>query len=139
MRTTRLFLSWYFALLALIFLRGTFGKDFHSFPPTDTPGRVLSLIVEELFCLATAFIFGFAWWVGRRDKASARKWGIAASLLDLLISVAVRVFYYFHWGWLPFMDAERISVIPTLLGIVGLTAFVPRHSKESIDRPLAGK
>ena len=120
-------------MLSLIFLRGTFTKDLHSFRSVDTPRKLINLIILELFCVVIAATFGIAWWKVWRDKVSARWWGLAASLLNLLISVGAAVLAYFFWGWHSFVDAGCALAVPAIIGVVGIVIFTLSSSVGGID------
>jgi hypothetical protein len=124
MRIFRILLSFYFAILSMAFIRGTF---------RDAPGTVHSQVVsqfppmsltEKAVLLVLAAIFGVAWWTVWREKASARRWAIAASLLNLLICIGIPLLYYYIWGLSAFWQVERVFGILSAIGIAGLVVFL---------------
>lgn len=124
MRIFRYLLSLCFGILAMVFLRGTFG---------DAPGTVHSQVVsqqrpmsltETAVLIGLAVVFGVAWWTILREKASAGGWAIAASVLNLLICIGVPLLYCRTGNLSAFWQLERVFGIPTAIGIAGLVVYL---------------
>jgi hypothetical protein len=74
-----------------------------------------SLIVPAVFVLQ-AYIFGMAWWTVWKDKTSAKNWGIAASLINIL---SILWLHLRHSRSLSSREWELLAI-----GIVALIAFL---------------
>jgi hypothetical protein len=75
-------------------------------------GAVLLLLLLDLLPAA-------AWWTIKKGKPSARRWAIAASILNLLMGASgIRV-----WMKMPHMHTWIIYIFYGITGILGLIAF----------------
>jgi hypothetical protein len=80
-----------------------------------------NLLVFALFEAVVAAITGTAWWTILKGEPSARGWGIAASLMHILIflrPIILGIVWWHHAGAL-------------VIGIVGLVNFLPRHEQRN--------
>ena len=121
MRVPRLIFSWYLRIVAALFL--------------GLLGRVLFLeafqlsrrVLEGIVLVTLMIIFGIAGWVARRESESAkvkgRFWTILASLLSLCLSLGIPLLISLEAGW-GFWYLQIAFGLPTLIGIVGLIAFL---------------
>lgn len=71
------------------------------------------------YSLLLASIFGVAWWDIWKQRPSAKWWGIAASLLLILI-----FFRQFIYGARPVWYLQGTSLLVALVGIGGLVVFL---------------
>jgi hypothetical protein len=78
---------------------------------------LLTLLVPTLFSVL-AIVFGLAWWTIWKVRPSARGWGIAASLINVLVSL-VPLALSSHTVW-------RCSGATLPIGIAGLIAYTRR-------------
>jgi hypothetical protein len=108
-------LSWCFCWVFMVLL-GVAAKTVLNFGHRQVSARALPLAAALLIA---SLVFAGAWWTVWKRKASAKIWGILASLLSLLaalpmlyfgVNVFLRTFLGFFWP-------------STVLGIVGLIAF----------------
>jgi chromate transport protein ChrA len=122
MQSLRKVISWCFAvesLLVLVFLwRGPFTayRQRGSIP-------VGGALLASFFLIVIAIIFAAAWWIVWKERPSANRWGIAASLSYLLIFLQPHVF--------PSQLFPRRNVMGHMgalfLGIAGLLIFFRRE------------
>ena len=75
--------------------------------------------VGLIFSMAVAAICGAAWWTTWKGRLSARTWGIAGSIMCLLIFLRQFV--------VPSPLSWDYQVPPLLIGILGLKAFLGRR------------
>jgi hypothetical protein len=133
MQDLRKFLAWIFAVTSLLCLWTSFW-----FVPriihlhyVFSPLRGLLVAAAAALFPILATIYGVAWWAVWKEKASARGWGIAASLIHVLISLSLIV--------LPLHPVTSCTWPVLATGIFGLVVFLSRyephdssHSGESI-------
>src|ERR1019366_260656 len=123
MRAVRLSFAWCFALAAIASLWMT---------ATLLHGTASTSMVRELIVaapLALAAIFGVAWWTVLTNKASARKWAIAASVVPILLSLFAITYLHLANLLLPLWSA-------VVIGYAGLAVFARRDSiKPATPRP----
>jgi len=82
----------------------------------------LQIQIISAFFPVLAIIFGVAWWTVWKQKNSAKGWGIAASLIYVLLSLWEIVFSKRPWN----------SFLGTLaVGLVGLIVFLWPYEKEA--------
>jgi len=89
-------------------------------PSAFAPHRQLlaNLLVLTLFTVQ-ATVFGTAWWTVWKGKPSARGWGIAASVINILISLPI---IYLS------RSVRGIGVV-LAIGVAGLVAFWRRYEE----------
>jgi Peptidase family M50 len=113
MRTLQKYLGWIFGFTALLCLQITF-------LPVLTFQRQGTLLTRGHLLVAVVFtglaaVFGMAWWTGFKRKRAAKGWGIAASVINVLVSV------------IPAMFVSRFPSgefgILLAIGVAGLVAF----------------
>jgi len=80
-----------------------------------------NLLIFVLFEAVVAAITGTAWWSILKGEPSARGWGIAASLMYILIFLRPIIFPW-GTGWLHHVGA-------LVIGIVGLVNFLLRYEQ----------
>jgi hypothetical protein len=81
-----------------------------------------NLAGAALFSLV-AINSGMAWWSVWKQKASARRWALAASSWNVLLGAPL--FYYWLYGWSGYRQLFLGWLwFPTVVGIVGLAAFL---------------
>ena len=121
MRFFRIVLSLYFVSLFTFFVISTFWVIPRLIHSQAEPDRIL--LPMDLACAVLTVVFGMACWILMRSRASGRGWVIAASLLNLAISIGVPLFYVRVRGASDLWILERIFLIPSAFGIAGLFAF----------------
>ena len=87
MHTLRKNLCWIFALAAFVYLQIALSSILRSI---HRPYAFLSLrnLLVPALSTALAVVFGMAWWTVWKGRPSARGWGIAASLINILASLS---------------------------------------------------
>ena len=134
MRTLRRMVSWCFLVEAILCL-GWAAWSLHSLIFTrDTAGSY----AQEFVALSFIGVFAVAAWALRREELARKGWVIAASVLNLLLSLAPPLFY----GWLLFegirlrpgifMHAGRPIVMLIVLGVLGLIVLPRERSAAKV-------
>ena len=112
----RKFMAWLFAIACV----GNSVAFSRSLPVALTHHYSLSfiqrLLYAPIFPAIVAIICGTAWWTGWKEKRSARGWGIAASVMYLVIFI--RQFL------IPLQPVTGRHVGALLFGIVGIYVFL---------------
>jgi len=85
MRSLRNIYSWLFAFTSLICLRIAFTFTLRTISQENTAGPYL--LIGAALLLVFGFVFAMAWWTVFKLKPSARWWGIAASLINIQVSL----------------------------------------------------
>jgi drug/metabolite transporter (DMT)-like permease len=111
----RFFVAWIFAMVSALCLVLSFPLVRRSFQRYEET-HALFILIPVAFLLASAAILGMAWWTTWMKKSSARAWGVAASLLCLLVPLSSM--YFFHS---PFGDSKYKGII---FGILALIAYL---------------
>jgi len=123
MRAVRTFLSWVFALGAMIFLRSTVSAlvNIVGWPQAHFPSSLASAGAGAAAPLL-GVVYGMACWSFWRGKGSARGWGIAASMLNVALG---SVFLYMDRRYLLESPGAWVNADSVLLaiGLGGLLAF----------------
>lgn len=101
-------------------------------PHASLPVRNLlaSTVVAVVFAVLAA-AFGVAWWTVWREKPSARRWGITASLMNILLSLfPLMLAIFFSLSFRGYL-AEMVTTfgIIFVIGVVGLVAFCVRYEQ----------
>ena len=113
MYTLRKYLSWTFAFISVVCLEITFSIGLR--PVYEHKRlRIVYLLVPALFT-TFSIVFAAAWWSVFREKSSARAWGIAASLINILVALTPVAFPP-HSIWNGFL-------LLLALGMAGLITF----------------
>jgi hypothetical protein len=134
MHTVRKYLCWVFAFTSLVSLQLALSSILRTIHRQSTFLPLRDLPVATVFTIVAA-VFGVAWWTVWKGKPSARGWGIAASLINILVSLlpAITALYvqvvYSHFSsgsvWREFE-----VVLPVLaVGVTGLVAFWSRYEE----------
>jgi hypothetical protein len=132
MRFFRIVLSLYFVSLFTFFVISTFWVIPRLIHSRAEPDRIL--LPMDLACAVLTVVFGVAFWILVRSRASGRGWVIAASLLNLAISIGIPLFYVCVSGASDLWMLERIFLIPTAFGIAGLFAFRRERSVANVTQ-----
>lgn len=74
-------------------------------------------------------VSGIAWWTVWKRKPLARRWGIAASVMSLLVFLDAIVFFPSSIWW------HYVSVL--LIGIAGILALLPSDKQNEQSAPTA--
>ncbi|MFZ0632640.1 MAG: M50 family metallopeptidase [Acidobacteriaceae bacterium] len=123
MRAVRTFLSWVFALGAVVFLRSSVAAVLNvlGWPRVHFPSSMVSAGVSAAAPLL-GFVYGMACWSFWRCRPSARAWGVAASMLNVALG---SVFLYMDRRYLLESPAAFVNADSVLLaiGLGGLMAF----------------
>lgn len=123
MRAVRTFLSWVFALGAVIFLRSSVSAVMNvvGWPGAHFPSSVASGVMSAAAPLL-GMVYGAACWSFWRGKSSARRWGIAASMLNAALG---GLFLYMDRRYLLESPGAFVNADSVLLafGLAGLIAF----------------
>jgi hypothetical protein len=114
MRDLRKVLCWVFAISSLGCLRIALLRILRTLYPSDAVPPFRNLVIAAVFSVVAA-IFLVAWWAVWKVKPSARGWGIAASLIYVLLPLWAAM-YFPRSVWVPFG-------IMLATGVAGLVAF----------------
>jgi hypothetical protein len=125
MRILRTIMGWVFGISWLLLLVGTpqvvlaITETLRNHQYNSWNFKTWLLILFLIAMILAAFItFGVAWWTNWKRTRSARIWGIAASLVFVLVSIEV------------FFDRSRsiwgVPEIELVIGAMGLIAFSRR-------------
>ena len=139
MRAMRQFLGWIFGLIATIniliagaYLASLAKSVLHPAVPLTATHILRHLIVPAVFS-AIAFTFGKAWWTILRDKPSASRWGIAASLLH----TAAMASLFFASKWIPQRHTHHLRLVDVWLlvaiGLAGVVVFSLRYKRPDLS------
>ena len=133
MQTVRKPFGWGFGFVSLLILIGSILRLCSTLIRRHGalhPGLILVFGVT----VALALVFGMAWWTTWKAKPSARAWGIASSLVFLLVPVSEMYFAHqpmnnLHWSEIAigvfslaayaWPDRERESPFDHHLGVDG--------------------
>jgi len=142
MRAIRLLLCWVFAFIAAIcaLIAGTYLWALLRFAEHPTEPLSASLILSGLIVPAVfsamAFTFGRAWWTILRETPSARRWGIAASLLH----TAAMLFAVVADKWIPHRHAHHVPLshvgLFLAIGVIGVVVFSLRYKRPDLSKKL---
>ena len=132
MHKLRGFLAWVFAFTALVCLRIAFTTTLQTIH-----GHYNLLVLRNLLVLLApamnavqCLVFGAAWWTIWKGRPSARRWGIAASLIYVLIFCSLAYFLYLsRSGWSEFRLFLSMFWVILAIGIAGLIAFLRRYKQ----------
>lgn len=120
MQDIRKILCWVFACTSLIYVVLCL-RSMYTISQNYAFLTLSNLLIFVLFEAVVAAVTGMAWWTILKAEPSARGWGIAASLMYLLVFVRPIIF---PWG------AGRLHHVGALvIGVIGLVEFLWR--KES--------
>jgi hypothetical protein len=119
MHTLRKYLSWSFGFTALVCLRLAFSLTRDTIHQQHT-FRLLLLVAPSMM-FAFAAVFAMAWWTLFKRKSSARGWGIAASLINIQVSLFPII--------IPPHSVRNVFSLILGLGVAGLVAFGRRFEQ----------
>jgi len=122
MQNIRKALCWIFAITSLEYLLISLRSILYATHRPYAFPLFRSLLIAVSFPVVVATVSGVAWWIIWKGKPSARGWGIAASLMNILIFLQPIIFssrspWYYHVGAL-------------LIGIGGVVAFSRRSEAD---------
>lgn len=144
----RKFLHSFFATLAVVFLFTSASTVSFLFSPTsplrlpvEPDGTLPSVKFAAMFFLflsklvmamplVLGILYGMAWWTIRKEKASGRRWAIAASIAMLVQIIPFSTIIYVMWIYAPRNELAgfgllngAMAAIALVIGIAGLVAF----------------
>jgi hypothetical protein len=127
MQGIRKILCWLFGIKFLILLvHPLLPNRYPFYPQLPSVQLLLDQPVAFTFLVAVSIVFGVAWWVIWKGKPSARRWGIAASLANIMLFLQQLI--------LPsdaFIMRNAIGQASTLIaGIGGIVVFARREKIE---------
>jgi hypothetical protein len=140
MRAVRTFLSWVFALGAVVFLRSSVAAllNVMGWPGAHFPTSLARAGVSAAAPLL-GFVYAMACWNFWRGRASARAWGIAASMLNVALG---SVFLYMDRRYLlespgAFVNADSVLLAFGLGGLIAFRRSDVASAEESLQ-PIPG-
>jgi hypothetical protein len=123
------------ALTVAVNLWSTLRFVLHPTQPLGASLILRALSVPAVFS-AMAFTFGKAWWTILREKPSARRWGIAASLLH----TAAMLFVIVAEKWIPHKHAHHVPLIHVglfaAIGVIGAVVFSLRYKRPDLSEKI---
>jgi hypothetical protein len=135
MRILRTVMGWVFGISWLLLLLGSpqavlaIAKTLRDHQYTSWNFKTWLVVLMVIAILLAAYItFLVAWWTNWRRTRSARGWGIAASLIFVMLSIEIFIDRLLSsWG---------ASGFELAIGVLGLIAFAPRMEiAPKIDDP----
>ncbi len=120
MQVLRTYLGWSFALISLICLRIALPPVFGAISGHHATLPMRNVMVTALFG-AFGILFAIASWTVLRSKASAKRWGIAASLINIFVALIPTILSH------RFIQPSLMVVLG--IGLVGMFAFTSRMEK----------
>jgi hypothetical protein len=124
-RFLRFVLRWYFFFLSGVFLGLTYENGMSAIHGKDGSRSLLGQMLTVLILPVFAAVFGMAWWTILREKDSAKRWVTAACLVNLAMSIAVPLRFYYLWGASACWQMVYIFSLPAAIGVAGLAFFSP--------------
>ncbi len=126
MQGMRQALCWFFAVTSFVYLRMFLLSILYTIHHHYTFLTLCHLFITVSFWAVVATISGVAWWTIWKGRPSARGWGIAASLTEILIFLrpiifSLRFIWWYHVGVL-------------YVGIVGLVTFLRRDEQHDPNK-----
>jgi len=123
-------MGWAFGISSILCILGEYSvvmatiQMLRRHPYTSWNFRTWSIVLLwSAIIPVTAIIFGIAWWTIWKGKRSARCWGIAASLIFVMISLYV---FFIISKWVLCAPGVELAI-----GIVGLLAFSRRYETKA--------
>ena len=120
MQILRKYLGWSFALISLICLRIAFPPIFGVISGRHARLLMGNMMVAALFG-ACGIVFAIASWTVLRSKASGKRWGIAASVINSLVALTPTILTH------RFIQPSLMVVLG--IGLAGMFAFTSRMDK----------
>jgi hypothetical protein len=128
MQDIRKVLCWCFGATSLMYLLTPFWIVLYAIRRHYGFPTLHNLLTTVSFAAAVAFISGVAWWTILKEIPSGRGWGIAASLMEILIFLRPIIFSL-RTAWPHHAGA-------LFVGIVGLIAFSRLYTRhDSATKP----
>ena len=94
----------------------------------------LIYVAMHIFLFAAGIVFLLASWVLRADSVSGKRWVIAASLMNLFVSLGVSLLFLHVGGPSGLWSGVKLFMIPVAFGVAGLFAF-PNSSNQREPPP----
>jgi hypothetical protein len=128
MQLIRKVLCWIFACTSFLYLENFHQVILYIVHQRYTPSVLHSLLIAASVDTIVVGISGVAWWVIWKGITSAKGWGIAASVIHILIFLRQFIFLSQPvWG-------RHVGAL--IIGTVGLVAFLwPDKQRNSIQQP----
>jgi hypothetical protein len=124
MRGVRKLIAWTFAFVCFVCLWigvRDIGRAYRHIAVVPFVLTNLRVLVVPVVFSALAALFGTAWWTEWKERPSATRWGIAASLVNILLPLGHIVFFS-RGNW-------NRGVTVLAVGVVGIVAFLwPRDT-----------
>jgi hypothetical protein len=114
MQAMRRFMGWIFAAESAHYI-GVFLRSIQSTIPRNSSVEFLIPLASSL---VVVYVSGVAWWTIWKGRSAAKGFGIAASLIQILIFVGQLI--------PPVRFASGYHVVALWIGVVGLLAFLSR-------------
>ncbi len=119
-QAVRKVLCWIFACTSVLYV-ALFLRSIYAVSQNYAFLTLSNLLIFVLFEAVVAAVTGTAWWTILKGEPSARGWGIAASLMYILIFLRPVIF---PWGTGGLHHAGAL-----IIGIVGLVNFLRRNEQ----------
>jgi len=129
MRALRACLGWFFAIEALLLVKGRASAllDGGLFRHGELSWLAVTRALIEALGLLAGAVLAVAWWKILSRKASAKRWAIAASLVNLLMWTPLIVY-----GLRAFWHVEMGLWHSSAIGLAGLVIFsLPQRESQS--------
>lgn len=127
MKDIRKVMCWIFAFTSLLHLLVAFRFILHIIQRQYVYPLSRNIFIAALFSVLVAIISGVAWWTIWREKRSARIWGVAGSIMNILI--------FFRPMILPTRSSWDHHIGALYIGVVGLVVFVWSGNQHTPDSP----
>jgi hypothetical protein len=111
-------MAWVFAATCLLHVLVSIRTFRYAVHPHIAAGSATALRTSAFFSIGVALVCGVASWKISRRRLSARVWGIAASLMNVLVFVRSNTLNA-RLDWTNHVGA-------LLVGVIGLVAFLGR-------------
>jgi Peptidase family M50 len=126
MHTLRKYLSWVFAFTSLVCLQLALSGVLRPFHRHTTVAALRGLLAATVFLTILAAVFGRAWWTVWKGKPSARGWGLAASLINVLVSL-LPIIFSSRSTWDGFVAELTHFGLLLAVAVGGVVAFARRY------------
>ncbi len=91
-------------------------------------------VAMHIFLFVAGIVFLLAWWILRADSVSGKSWVIAASLMNILVTLGVSLLFLRVGGTAGLWSGVKLFTIPFAFGVAGLFAF-PNSSNQRKPPP----
>jgi hypothetical protein len=126
MHTLRKYLSWVFAFTSLVCLQIALSSILGTIHRQTTAAALRGLLASTVFLIVLAAVFGRAWWTVWKGKPSARGWGLAASLINVLVSL-LPIIFSSRSIWDGFVAGLSNFGLLLAVAVAGVVAFARRY------------